>query len=222
MTRLVTLRIQTVCAALAIVAEASAGIVTFEGISPPAPVDAMSAQLTFSVDGFAFTNSRPTPAGTNSWFYYTPNDWNNYGGYHTGVRGTTAVYSGWYDDASAPSDISYDVRRADGSLWEYRAAWFTAVAGTGSIRLVGLNAGQAVFDFSASISNVQQRYVKADGYPGQVIWIDTLHITCDVASASGVRNFVMDDLWYHVPAPGTVVLVGLGGLGIRDGRRRKW
>lgn len=196
-----------------------AGVVTFEGIDPPAPTNAMSAQLTFAVNGFTFTNSRPTPAGTQSWFYYTPNEWNNFDGYRIGVRGTTAVYGGWYDAASAPSDITYDISRADGGFWEFNGAWITAVAGTGSIRMVGVLGGYDIYDFSKSISNTESRFIKKTDYPGQSVWINTLRITCDISSGSGVRNFVMDDLLYTLPAPGASAFLVLGMLGIR-GRRR--
>jgi len=210
---------KTLIATFAITASASAGIVTFDNINPPAPTDQTSnpgVQLTMDVDGFAFTSTN-TYYGDRLWYYYTfcPAVWSSGTALPIGIRGTTAVFSGYYQNA-APT---YNVSRSDGSLWAFNKAYFTALWSTGAIHLVGLRGGVEVFNFTQSISNTQQTMVSLSSYPGPINWIDTLKITNESNDLYGRRNFIMDDMFYTLPAPGALALMGCGLFGIRNRRR---
>jgi len=211
----------TVAATFVLTASASAGIVTFDNINPPAPTDqtiSPGVQLTMDVDGFTFSSTN-TYYGNRQWYYYTycPAVANSDAfGYNVGIRGTTAVFSGYYQTA-APS---YNVSRSDGSLWAFNKACFTAAWGPGLIHLVGLRGGFEVFNFTQSISDTQQTWASPFIYPGTINWIDTLKITNDLGDPyQGRRHFIMDDMFYTLPAPGAFALMGCGLIGIRSRRR---
>jgi hypothetical protein len=193
---------------------ASAGIVTFDNLPPVPTPDSAGQRLMVPVDGFSFTTSGTYP---NAWFYYNPNNYtNNYmPAMNIGVRGTTAIFSGWYNTAYP----TYSVSRTDGSLWQFNKAFFTAMYGAGVIHLIGLRNGIEIFNFTQSISNTQQTMVSMSSYPGPVNWIDTLNITNDLPGEYGNRYFIMDDMYYTLPAPGAFALMGCGLIGFRTRRR---
>jgi hypothetical protein len=211
---------KTLIATFAITTSASAGIVTFDNINPPAPTDQTSnpgVQLTMDVDGFAFTSTN-TYYGDHLWYYYTycPAVWNSGTALSIGIRGTTAIFSGYYQNA-APT---YNVSRSDGSLWAFNKAYFTALWSTGAIHLVGLRGGVEVFNFTQSISNTQQTMVSLSSYPGPINRIDTLKITNESNDLYGRRNFIMDDMFYTLPAPGALAIIGLAVCGTSNRRRK--
>ena len=195
---------------------ASAGIVTFENLNPSSVGSPNTVQLSQSVDGFSFTAtgiSANTPYG---WRYFSP--LSSWGSYYIGTRGTTAVYSA-FNNSYSPNP-AYLIRREAGGLWSFGDAVFTAAHAMGRIHLVGLRDGMEVFNFTQSISNTQETVVSLGSEPGAINWIDTLKITNDLASSSGSRAFIMDDMQYTLPAPGVLALVGIAGHGIRRRRCR--
>jgi len=215
----------TIAATFVLTASASAGIVTFDNINPPAPTDSVwdfGVRL-MDVDGFSFTSTGPyagtSYSGNRAWYYYShcpAVDNSTDSGYAVGIRGTTAVFSGWYGNAVP----TYSVSRTDGSLWAFNKAVFTAGWGPGLIHLVGLRGGVEVFNFTQSISHTQQTWASPSIYPGTIMWIDTLKITNDLGDPyQGRRHFIMDDMFYTLPAPGAFALMGCGLIGIRSRRR---
>lgn len=213
--------IKTFIASLFVSASASAGIVTFDNLPPIANPISEGQRLTVPVDGFSFTTSGTVWYSPSAWYYYNPNNFTaaNVPALDIGVRGTTAIYSGWYNTSYTSSTPTYSVSRTDGSLWQYNKAFFTSVWGVGTIHLIGLRDGVEVFNFTQSISNTQQTMVSMSSYPGPVAWIDTLKISNELAGLYGNRHFVMDDMYYTLPAPGAFALMGCGLIGIRSRRR---
>jgi hypothetical protein len=200
---------------------ATAGVVTFENLPPTSESIRRGQNLSVPVDGFSFTSSGINPNISNAWRYYSPNPWlETYGtpAFAAGVRGTTALYSAYYDYISP--NPQYWINRTDGSLWAFGQAYFTSVWTTGKIRLIGLRNGIEVFNFTQSISNTQQTMVSMSSDPGAINWIDTLKITNDMVDAAARGTFIMDDMQYTLPAPGVLALVGIAGHGIRRRRCR--
>ena len=94
-----------------------------------------------------------------------------------------------------------------------------AVAVAGAVA-VALRRGLAVLNSTQSISDTQQTMVSLSSYPGPTNWIDTLKITNDLGDPyQGRRHFIMDDMFYTLPAPGAFALMGCGLIGIRSRRR---
>ena len=213
--------IKTFIASLFVSASASAGIVTFDNL--PVTLGSIGAgeRLTVPVDGFSFTTSGTVYDSPSAWFYYNPYPSMNQSvppSKDIGIRGTTAIYSGWYNTSYSPNPI-YRVSRTDGGLWQFNKAFFTAVWGAGTIHLIGMRNGVEVFNFTQSISDTQQTTVSMSSYPGPVAWIDTLKIGNDLAVANGNRHFIMDDMYYTLPSPGALALMACGLFGIRNRRR---
>lgn len=212
---------KTFTATLFISASASAGIVTFDNLPPVTQYPLAGQSLNVPVDGFSFKTSGTYTDSPYAWFYYNTSLVGNQSTPPTldiGIRGTTAIYSGWYNTAYSPNP-TYKVSRTDGSLWQFNKAVFTAAWGAGSIHLIGLRDGVEVFNFTQSISDTQQTMVSMSSYPGPVQWIDTLKIGNDLAGMNGNRHFIMDDMYYTLPAPGAFALIGCGLFGIRSRRR---
>lgn len=209
--------IKTFAATLLISTSASAGIVTFDNLPPIADQYSSGQRLMVPVDGFSFTTSGTYYESPFAWYYYNPNSFTgtNLPALNIGVRGTTAIYSGWYQTAYP----TYRVSRTDGSLWQFNKAFFTAMWGAGTIHLIGFRDGVEVFNFTQSISNTQQTMVSMSSYPGPVQWIDTLKIGNDLPGEYGNRHFIMDDMYYTLPAPGAFALMGCGLFGTRSRRR---
>ena len=202
-------------------ASASAGIVTFDNLPVTLGSIGDGERLTVPVDGFSFTTSGTVYDSPSAWFYYNPYPSMNQSvppSKDIGIRGTTAIYSGWYNTSYSPNPI-YRVNRTDGGLWQFNKAFFTAVWGAGTIHLIGMRNGVEVFNFTQSISDTQQTMVSMSSYPGPVAWIDTLKIGNDLAVANGNRHFIMDDMYYTLPSPGALALMACGLFGIRNRRR---
>jgi len=215
--------IKTFIASLFVSASASAGIVTFDNL--PVTIDSTSdgQSLTVPVDGFSFKTSGTVWDSPFAWFYYNATNSPNPSvppAKNIGVRGTTAIYSGWYN-TSYSANPTYSVSRTDGGLWQYNKAVFTSVWGAGTIHLIGLRDGVEVFNFTQSISDTQQTMVSMSSYPGPVAWINTLKISNDLAGLYGNRHFIMDDMYYTLPSPGALALMACGLFGIRNRRRFK-
>lgn len=209
---------------VSLTASASAGIVTFDNLPVTIGSIGDGQQLTVPVDGFSFTTSGTVWDSPSAWFYYNATNSPNPSvppAKNIGVRGTTAIYSGWYNTTYSPtSNPAYRVSRTDGSLWQFNKAFFTASWGDGIIHLIGLRDGVEVFNFTQSITNTQQTMVSMSSYPGPVQWIDTLKISNDLAVTNGNRHFIMDDMYYTLPAPSSFALIGIGLCGIRSRRRK--
>lgn len=202
-------------------ASASAGIVTFDNLPVTLGSIGDGERLTVPVDGFSFTTSGTVYDSPSAWFYYNPYPSMNQSvppSKDIGIRGTTAIYSGWYNTSYSPNP-TYRVSRTDGGLWQFNKAFFTAVWGAGTIHLIGLRNGVEVFNFTQSISDTQQTMVSMSSYPGPVAWIDTLKIGNDLAGLYGNRHFIMDDMYYTLPSPGALALMACGLFGIRNRRR---
>ena len=217
---------KTLIATFAITTSASAGILTFDNL--PSTYRSRSAngeQLTNSVDGFTFTSTTIVGVSQNNWYYYNaknPHITNNgSNAYAIGVRGTTAMYSGYYDNSLSVPNVTYNISRTDGSLWNFNQAVFTSVWAPGNIHLMGYRNGVQVLDITQGISNTQQTMVGTGSYPGPINWIDTLKITNTVA-ITPLRHFVMDDMHYtlSVPAPSVLAMIGLAICGLGNRRRK--
>jgi hypothetical protein len=61
--------------------------------------------------------------------------------------------------------------------------------------------------------------VSNGSYPGPINWIDTLKITNTVA-ITPLRHFVMDDMYYTLPAPSVLAIIGLAVCGTSNRRRK--
>jgi hypothetical protein len=213
--------IKTFIASLFVSASASAGIVTFDNLPVTLGSIGDGERLTVPVDGFSFKTSGTVYDSPSAWFYYNPYPSMNQSvppSKDIGIRGTTAIYSGWYNTSYSPNPI-YRVSRTDGGLWQFNKAFFTALWGAGTIHLIGMRDGVEVFNFTQSIINTQQTMVSMSSYPGPVAWIDTLKISNDLAVANGNRHFIMDDMYYTLPSPGALALMACGLFGIRNRRR---
>jgi len=211
----------TIVATFVLSSSASAGIVTFDNLPVTIGSTSYGERLTVPVDGFSFTTSGTVYDSPSAWFYYNPYPSMNQSvppSKDIGIRGTTAIYSGWYNTSYSPNP-TYRVSRTDGGLWQFNKAFFTAVWGAGTIHLIGLRNGVEVFNFTQSISDTQQTMVSMSSYPGPVAWIDTLKIGNDLAVANGNRHFIMDDMYYTLPSPGALALMACGLFGIRNRRR---
>jgi hypothetical protein len=216
---------KTLIATLAITTSASAGILTFDNLpSTYRSSTGNGEQLTNSVDGFTFTSTTIVGVSQNNWYYYNaknPHITNNgSNAYAIGVRGTTAMYSGYYDNFSlSVPNATYNISRTDGSLWKFNQAVFTSVWAPGNIHLMGYRNGVQVLDIMQDISNTQQTMVSNSSYPDPINWIDTLKITNTVA-ITPLRHFVMDDMYYTLPAPSVLAIIGLAVCGTSNRRRK--
>jgi hypothetical protein len=217
---------KTLIATFAITTSASAGILTFDNLpSTYRSSTGNGEQLTNSVDGFTFTSTTIVGVSQNNWYYYNaknPHITNNgSNAYAIGVRGTTAMYSGYYDNSLSVPNATYNISRTDGSLWNFNQAVFTSVWAPGNIHLMGYRNGVQVLDITQGISNTQQTMVGTGSYPGPINWIDTLKITNTVA-ITPLRHFVMDDMYYtlSVPAPSVLAMIGLAVCGTSNRRRK--
>ena len=215
---------KTLIASLAITTSASAGILTFDNLpSTYRSSNGNGEQLTNSVDGFTFTSTTIVGVSQNNWYYYNaknPHITNNgSNAYAIGVRGTTAMYSGYYDNSLSVPNVTYNISRTDGSLWNFNQAVFTSVWAPGNIHLMGYRNGVQVLDITQGISNTQQTMVGTGSYPGPINWIDTLKITNTVA-ITPLRHFVMDDMYYTLPAPSVLAIIGLAVCGTSNRRRK--
>ena len=215
---------KTLIATFAIATSASAGIVTFDNLpSTYGSSTGSGQQLTNSVDGFTFTSTTIVGVSQNSWYYYNANnpyfDVHRSHAYAIGVRGTTAMYSGYYDDWSSTPNVTYNISRTDGGLWKFNQAVFTSVWAMGNIHLMGYRNGVQVLDIMQDISNTQQTMVSNSSYPGPDDRIDTLKITNTVAITPR-RHFIMDDMYYTLPAPSVLAIIGLAVCGISNRRRK--
>ena len=207
---------------VSLTASASAGIVTFDNLPVTLGSIGDGERLTVPVDGFSFTTSGTVYDSPSAWFYYNPYPSMNQSvppSKDIGIRGTTAIYSGWYNTSYSPNP-TYRVSRTDGGLWQYNKAFFTALWGAGTIHLIGMRDGVEVFNFTQSISNTQQTMVSMSSYPGPVNWIDTLKIGNDLAVANGNRHFIMDDMYYTLPAPSVLAMIGIAVCGVNNRRRK--
>ena len=213
---------KTLIATFAITTSASAGIVTFDNLpSTYGSSTGNGQQLTNPIDGFTFTSSTLIFGSQNNWYYYNaknPYFTNNSSpAYPIGVRGTTAMYSGWY---SNNNNSTYDISRTDGGLWKFNQAVFTSAWAMGEIRLVGYRNGVQVLDITQGISNTQQTMVGTGSYPGPINWIDTLRITNTPVINTIPRHFIMDDMYYTLPAPSVLAMIGLAVCGTSNRRRK--
>ena len=214
---------KTLIATFAITTSASAGILTFDNLpSTYRSSTGNGEQLTNSVDGFTFTSTTIVGVSQNNWYYYNaknPHITNNgSNAYAIGVRGTTAMYSAYYY-SNSNSNATYNISRTDGSLWNFNQAVFTSVWAPGNIHLMGYRNGVQVLDITQGISNTQQTMVGTGSYPGPINWIDTLKITNTVA-ITPLRHFVMDDMYYTLPAPSVLAMIGLAVCGTSNRRRK--
>lgn len=215
---------KTLIATFAITTSASAGILTFDNLpSTYRSRTGNGEQLTNSVDGFTFTSTTIVGVSQNNWYYYNaknPHITNNgSNAYAIGVRGTTAMYSGYYDNSLSVPNVTYNISRTDGSLWKFNQAVFTSVWAPGNIHLTGYRNGVQVLDIMQGISNTQQTMVSNSSYPGPDDRIDTLKITNTVA-ITPLRHFVMDDMYYALPAPSVLAMIGLAVCGTSNRRRK--
>ena len=184
---------KTLIATFAITTSASAGILTFDNLpSTYRSSTGNGEQLTNSVDGFTFTSTTIVGVSQNNWYYYNaknPHITNNgSNAYAIGVRGTTAMYSGYYDNSLSVPNATYNISRTDGSLWNFNQAVFTSVCAPGNIHLMGYRNGVQVLDITQGISNTQQTMVGTGSYPGPINWIDTLKIT----------NICTNSCWHYI------------------------
>ena len=210
---------KTLIATIAITTSASAGIVTFENL--PSTYNSRNGageQLTNSVDGFTFTSGAYNWGSQDNWYYYNiPNPYLSSGAYAIGVNGTTALYSGYYN---SNTNSTYNISRADGSLWKFNQAVFTSVWAMGNIQLVGFRNGVMVFSLAQNISNTQQTIVSTSSYPGPDDRIDTLMIKNYIANPFYGKHFIMDNMYYTLPAPSVLTMIGIAACGTSNRRRK--
>jgi len=211
--RVVSIAASSMCCLAASTCVASAGIITFENLPPTSDSTARGQQIFAAVDGFAFTSSNETDSANNWYYYNVPNAHldNDSRAFGIGARGTTAIYGGNYSSSSNHYNTTYNISRSDGSRWKFDQAVFTSVWAMGTIQLIGLRNGVEVFYYTQNISNVQQTMVNGNGWTSN--WIDTLKIRNFVGDVGSAKDFIMDDMYYTLPAPGVLAMIGIAGYG---------
>lgn len=216
----------SVCCLAASTGVASAGILTFENLPSTSNSTHRGQAITDqdTIDGFQFVVTW-TLDSPNSWAYYNvPNPYLNSvnPAYTIGANGTTAMFSGYYENTSSPYTRDFIIARPDWSLWKFNQVVLTSVWAMGRVELLGYRNGQQVSYLTQNISNTQQTMVSASGSEfGANAWIDFLIIR-NYVGAGVARDFIMDDMSYTlpVPAPSVLAMVGIAACGSRRRRCR--
>ena len=216
----------SVCCLAASTGVASAGILTFENLPSTSNSTHRGQAITDqdTIDGFQFVVTS-TLDGPNSWAYYNvPNPYLNSvnPAYTIGANGTTAMFSGYYENTSTLSS-DYIIKRADSSLWKFNQAVLTSVWAMGRVVLLGYRNGAQVSYLLQDISNTQQTMAGSSSYGGSSLnnWIDLLVIR-NYTPLGVANDFIMDDMSYtlSVPAPSVLAMIGIAACGSRRRRCR--
>ena len=204
------------------------GILDFESLPFPTTVvdnlARMVADPFSSHMGFMFSSENFYPPALNHpfanvWYDYALLDPPNYNiGLVYGINGARALGTPAY---AAANLSTFSIEREDGGEWMFGGAQFSRInfGYNGTYRLVGLRDNATVYDINTTLPAYSQLF-----YGAQVnaIAVDKVVMTYRWTSSVGnVLNmpFTMDDMHYElVPAPGALVLLGMGGL-LRRGRR---
>ncbi len=190
---------------------ATADILDFEDLPVPPNGEQpglILALMPTNFHGFRFTASNDVYPDTyfdNTWVYWQleaelqnppctiVSDGNRYG-YTSGI---TAIGS-YQDGGSGEWSNHWTMSRADGGLWSFDGAWFTATLNAPEIIIRGFLGNTQVFNFTETIEKCTPTFHA----PQSQVLIDRLVIRGGPLIHGGDKAFLMDDFQFTlVPAP---------------------